>query len=1061
MNKKEYYQSMLPPKKENEIWSEEQRLALYACGENIIVSAGAGSGKTAVLTERIVQKLLNGEHLKNLIVLTFTSDAATEMRKRIRESIEKKMIDNPNLKLELASIDVSHIQTFDAFALSIVKEYHYLLDVDKNIQIGEESFLKMIREQLLEEILQENYGCCEFESLLKTHTLKGDDNLKESLLEFFQKANEFADTKKYLEDYIDNHFYHDFYKKIEDGLLDILQTCYLNIKTILEEFKKCSIDEYKEYAKLIEQEINHIYPGKTYQDYLNVKNINFPKKPSLRNLNAEEKEESELVTLLASDIKDNLNKITNLTKEPNINSIINNYQKTKDDTKVIIKILLQLNNRYNEYLKENNIYDFINVAKLVVKLFIDNPTVLEHFRKNTTEILVDEYQDTSTIQETLLNLISNNNLYMVGDLKQSIYRFRYAEPTIFKKKYENYCLGEGGFAIDLVKNFRSRSEVLNNINEVFAPVMTDDFGGINYKNNQALKFGLVDYEKKKIIDYNMEALTYDDDELKESGYEKALIEARIIAQDIKNKIESGLMTYDKKTKKLRKATLSDFVILTASRTDYDTYREVFEEYGLPLYVGAKEVYLSTEEIYFLSHVLHLANGFNNPDYASSHERKSLIGFLRSFVIDESDEKISRLLLDGHSFKTDFPLHYESIQKVAKIMINGTIEDVIQTIYDEFMVYQALTKLGNVVTRSNKLNYFKQLATSFSKQNITINDFINYVDYLMDKKKDLEFSSNNQNNNAVSIITIHKSKGLEYPFCYFPSLTKPFNIRDTYGDYLFDSKWGINIPYMEEGLRSSIVKELIKQDYVKDTISESIRLLYVALTRAREKLIIVLPKIKNDSLIPSLNKKNGYRSFNDIYQSIGGIIEPYKKEVNLKEYFITQTKEDTKEFPIDPTPVMFKDLAVTYTDNTLSKASMNIDGLIDEKLETKLEIGNKLHELLELIPIKSYRNYIDIYASKEEKYYLNKFYQSDLIKNLDIINEYHELPFIDDNVNGIIDLVVETSSKMIVIDYKTKTIEKLEYDRQVKIYVNYISKHTNKKVEAYLYSIVDGIFKSVV
>lgn len=149
MNKKEYYQSMLPPKKENEIWSEEQRLALYACGENIIVSAGAGSGKTAVLTERIVQKLLNGEHLKNLIVLTFTSDAATEMRKRIRESIEKKMIDNPNLKLELASIDVSHIQTFDAFALSIVKEYHYLLDVDKNIQIGEESFLKMIREQLL------------------------------------------------------------------------------------------------------------------------------------------------------------------------------------------------------------------------------------------------------------------------------------------------------------------------------------------------------------------------------------------------------------------------------------------------------------------------------------------------------------------------------------------------------------------------------------------------------------------------------------------------------------------------------------------------------------------------------------------------------------------------------------------------------------------------------------------------------------------------------------------------------------------------------------------------
>ena len=386
MNKKEYYQSMLPPKKENEIWSEEQRLALYACGENIIVSAGAGSGKTAVLTERIVQKLLNGEHLKNLIVLTFTLDAATEMRKRIRESIEKKMIDNPNLKLELASIDVSHIQTFDAFALSIVKEYHYLLDVDKNIQIGEESFLKMIREQLLEEILQENYGCCEFESLLKTHTLKGDDNLKESLLEFFQKANEFADTKKYLEDYIDNHFNHSFYKKIEDGLLDILQTCYLNIKTILEEFKKCSIDEYKEYAKLIEQEINHIYPGKTYQDYLNVKTINFPKKPSLRNLNAEEKEESELVTLLASDIKDNLNKITNLTKEPNINSIINNYQKTKDDTKVIIKILLQLNNRYNEYLKENNIYDFINVAKLVVKLFIDNPTVLEHFRKNTTEI---------------------------------------------------------------------------------------------------------------------------------------------------------------------------------------------------------------------------------------------------------------------------------------------------------------------------------------------------------------------------------------------------------------------------------------------------------------------------------------------------------------------------------------------------------------------------------------------------------------------------------------------------------------------------------------------------
>ena len=255
---------------------------------------------------------------------------------------------------------------------------------------------------------------------------------------------------------------------------------------------------------------------------------------------------------------------------------------TKDYSKAIIDVINKLDFELNHFKNENNIYEFNDISKMAIRVLLDNPKICKELKNSLNEIMVDEYQDTSDLQEMFISLIENNNVYMVGDIKQSIYRFRNANPYIFKNKYDNYSKENGGYKIDLNKNFRSRSETLNDINVIFNIIMDDLLGGADYKKSHQMIFGNVLYtiNDLKTQNNNLEIYNYDFD--KESGYTKDEIECFIIAKDIKQKVESNYQVFDKKTSTLRNIKYSDFVILMDRATKFDLYKKIFEYLNIPL-----------------------------------------------------------------------------------------------------------------------------------------------------------------------------------------------------------------------------------------------------------------------------------------------------------------------------------------------------------------------------------------------------------------------------------------------------------------------------------------------
>lgn len=1061
MNKTEYYTSKLPPKKPHEFWSDEQRLALYATGENIIVSAGAGSGKTAVLTERIAQKVVNGTNVKNLIVLTFTSDAATEMKTRVKAALESKVKENPHIEKQIKDLDSAHIQTFDAFSLSIVKEYHYLLGLPSNIQIGDQNFINMKKEEIFDELLEEMISKAEMQKLFKSFTIKTPNQVKNFLQEYYEKAYIEPDTEEFLANYIDNHFCNKFYEFLYEEIELVLKQIYGKIKNVITSMSFVQIEDLKSHLRDIELEINKMAPFNSFKAFSHVSNIQIPRRKQLKNLTEEQKKEADSYQKGLAELKKLLDEIEELMPYDSIQKIEADYRKMEENMRTVISFLTTYNDRVKTYMKENNLFGFTDIAKMHIRLLKENPSIQEYFRNTTEEILVDECQDTSIIQDTLIQLLSNNNVYMVGDIKQSIYRFRHADLTSFKNRYEEYSKGNGGFAIDLSKNFRSRKEVLANINEICGPIFEPLFGGVTYFPNHSLKYGQTTYDAFTEGPYDMRVLTYDEEALEALNLTKAEAEARICALDILSKIQNKTQVYDKRLKKLRDATYNDFVLLTPSRTDYLVYRKVFEEFKIPLLVDSKENYLKTEEIFFLSHALKLAYCYLDQDFYNHHFKETLVGFLRNFIINAHDENISDLSVDPTLFTQNYEDIYNKIRHISKRMKYDTLSEVIKAIYKEFDVYNKLPLIGDVNKRIARLNYFLNVAKTLETSNITIVDFINYIEYLKKTNLDIDFSEKKQVSSAVSVLTIHKSKGLEYPFCYFPSLTYGFNKSDVRGSFLADSKYGMILPSFDEGLEDSFVKTLIKNNYTIEDISERIRLFYVALTRAKESFCLVMPEIKNNEATPTFKDKITYKTYNDMCQSIGEVLSKYEVRIaptSLKPNFSDETK---KEIRIPLLYPEIKTLDFITMETTMRISSHAVDDIIDPKVTKALEFGNQLHQYLELIPLKNHdvalsKLVLDDYSKK----LLMMFYEHEFIKGLNIIKEYHELPFSYNQINGVIDLLLETDQMMIVIDYKTKEIDKKEYLSQVQTYIDYIKEHTKKEVCGYLYSIMNGKFAKV-
>ena len=1027
-------------------WTKEQTLAISKSGCNIIVSAGAGSGKTAVLTERVIRKLINGCDIGKLLILTFTNAAAKEMKQRIRAAIKKE-----GLKEQLEKIDSSFITTFDSFSLAIVKKYHYLLNIDSNVQIADNLVLKFKKMEILDKIFNDLYEeeDEEFLKLISDLTTRDDSKIKNAILEIFEKIDLMYERDKYLENYID-YFYNDEF--IEKNINQYLKILKDKISSINEELKTLETLVDGDFYFSFLNSLNGLLNCHSYDEIKN--NIDI-KLPRLKKGMGEEVKE------IKDKISKELSEIKKMCIYENFNEIKEGIQKTKEYVMVFLKILKKLILEYEKEKKENGLYDFLDIAKLAIKIVSDFESARCELKNSFTEIMIDEYQDTSDLQEEFISKISNNNVYMVGDIKQSIYRFRNANPNLFKEKYVNYEQNKGGLKIDLVKNFRSRFEVLDNINYIFSSIMDLEIGGADYKKSHKMVFGNTVYDELKNLNQNYNFEIYNYNSL-DSIYSKSEIEAFIALKDIKEKVMNHYQVYDKISNQLRDITYDDFVILIDKSTDFALYKQIFENNGVALTIIKDENISGSNDLLIIKNILILIKKIKE-NKLDTEFWYSYLSVARSYLFSFDDNDLY-LRIKNKNIEND-----SIISIIRKLAINIDITPInilINNIITEFSFYEKLISVGNINESIIRLDYLEELSLNLSNLGYTYLDLIGYFHKMLEFNEKITYSLNKEVSNSVKIMTIHKSKGLEYPVCYYTGLTSKFNAIDIKKRYVYSSKYGIITPYIKNGLKNTIYNTLYKNDFLKEDISERIRLFYVALTRAREKMIIITSLSDNEDMIDDLvstDKRLKYNSLANILNSIKSNLTSFIKEIDLNSININKNYTITKEYDIkkllaktdDLIKVEELNLKNDYIEQAhFSKNNLNI---IDESKFNTLSFGSELHKFLEYIDF--YNIDFNIIDNKYRKIIENLF-NNDLFKNIkNSINIYKEFEFMyyKNNVklHGIIDLMIEYSDYIDIIDYKLKNIDDKEYFKQLNGYKDYISTITNKKINIYLYSIIDS------
>ena len=1024
-------------------WTEEQLKAINLEGTNVIVSAGAGSGKTAVLTERVKRKLLDGVHINNLLVLTFTNAAAKEMKDRIRKAI----LNTPGLKDELNLLDGAYITTFDSFSLSIVKKYHTKLNITNNIKVSDQVLIDIKTKELLDEIFEEYYltPTSSFTKLISDFCLKDDNELKEYILSIYKKISLKYDKNEYLDKYFDNY---DVDKYVED-YLNLIKNKQSTIKELVKELSNYFENEF---IIKVEDCLKKLINASSYEEILN--SFDYGRTPSVP------KGSCEAASLLKSSIFELAGEIKELCIYKDIDEMKEELLSTKDNTLMIIDILKELDKRLTLYKFNEEVFNFTDIAMLAIKVVKENSDVCEEIKNSFQEILVDEYQDTSDLQEYFISLISNNNTYMVGDIKQSIYRFRNANPYIFKNKYDLYSNTNFGEKIDLVKNFRSRSEVLDGINLMFDLFMDETFGGADYKKSHRLVFGNNNYTDT-VDNYDLGILSYDENKL--NGLSKSEEEAFIIGKDIIDKINHNYKVYDKNENIVRNCKYSDFVILLDKSKDFDLYKKIFEYLGLPLNIVKEESLNKDSDILIIRNLLRLLICIKE-DRLDTEFIYTYISICRSYLYKLSDEEIYNIYINNSYKETEL---YKECLELINSIDTMNISSYLRYVLDEFNYEEKLLTINNIRSYTVRCEYLYNLAKNMEDVGKTIYDFVDYLNEIFENDYDLKFNTNSSNNNNIRIMTIHKSKGLEFPICYFGGFYNRFNLSELREKIIYDNKYGIVLPKVDEYYKDTILKTLIKKNTRLEEISERIRLLYVALTRAREKMIIVIPKIDEDIEaldVPSY-KKEKYNSFLSIIKSIYSNLLNYVREVDVigdREYQNTNTSSIT--FDSSEEDIIVNEINVDT--NVLEEVHYSKDKLhiITEEEKDVMSFGTKVHEILELIDFNNYN--LDLYDI--DSYTKNKiisFINSDFMKDKLNLNMYKEYEFIyyEDNIlsHGIIDLLIEDTDRMIIVDYKLKGIDDIEYDKQLNGYRKYIEDKTGKKTYCYLYSILDERVREVV
>ena len=1002
--------------------TKEQQWAIDAEGSNIIVSAGAGSGKTAVLTQRVIRKIMSGVDVSKLLVLTFTNEAASEMKNRIRDAIIKN-----NLTKQLNLLDAAYITTFDSYALSVVKKYAYKLNISKNIGIIDSNIITIYKYKVIDKIFDEMYGEEDFDNLINDFCLKDDTSLKKDIIKLSEKLDLQLDKEKYIKEYFLHYDNEEFIGKMINDYMHLIRNKVIQLKDIYEEFTSYCSDSL---IKKIDEYFNGLFNAVEYDEY-----VLFMSKSPVRFTSVDENGLE-----LKEELKKKIEEIKKLLRFKNKNELALGIEKTRRNIQVILNIISKMDNEVAKYKDKTGSYEFNDIAHMALGIVQNNLEIREEIRNYFNEIMVDEYQDTSNIQEEFVSLISNNNVYMVGDVKQSIYRFRNANPYIFQDKYNRYSKHDGGIKIDLLKNFRSRNETLFNINEIFNLIMDDEIGNADYLDSHNMVYGNTAYDLENPgHDNNLEIYNYDNEI--NTMYTREEKEIFIISEDIHEKIKNKYQVFDKKSNHLRDIKYSDICIITDRNKYLDKYKKILEYEEIPSVIYMDHELTNDNVVLIIKNLISLVD-YVNKGIIDDKFRYLFVSVARSFIFTYSDDMIYQIDKNKRYYQD------EIVKKCKLINLNNPLEDIINEIFMVFNIYEKLTTLSGIDEYLIRIDNILDIASNLSGLGYNLEEFINYIEDVLNKGLTIKYSTNTSIDNAVKIMNIHKSKGLEFSLCYFTGMHNEFTIKEINDKILVSDKGGIILPYINENgdISQNILKDLYVDNFFKEEISEKIRLFYVALTRCREKMIIVtsLNKEKNGygRLVP-VNMRLKYRSFLDILNSID-IIDKYvvNKEANYThDYDTIKLKEITKH--TDGEVIDKKEIKINYEVGENKHFSKESD-ILDIDSVKAMKYGTLIHEELE---------YADF--DKKNNKYLEKLFN---VISSDYINVYREYEFSyqENNIvyNGVIDLMLEYDNYINIIDYKLKNIMDEKYNLHLRGYKKYIDSISNKVVNIYLYSLIE-------
>lgn len=867
-------------------WTTEQQQVIDLRNRNILVSAAAGSGKTAVLVERIIARLtkdVNPIDVDELLIVTFTEAAASEMKERVLLAIEKKLSeepDNVHLQRQEALIHNALITTIHSFCLSVIREHFHVIDLDPVFRIGEEGELKLLKKDVMDELLEEEYEKKDpaFLRFVERYATGRDDKkIEELILQIYEFSRSYPNPSQWLKSCVDAYEVESVEELVHSPagrlVLENIRRYGEDAVALLEKaIELCEeadgpymyLDTLKEEKEgwiyfLAAEDFSQLFARKKYAEGGKLK-ANRDKAVS--------KELAEAVKDIRKQTKGLLTEITKNYLYQSPEELVKDMQIGKETTAELVRLTEEFAAAFSEKKRNRNLIDFGDMEQLALQILTEEregelcpSAVAEEYQKRFQEIMIDEYQDSNLIQEAILTSVSKvsrgeYNIFMVGDVKQSIYSFRLSRPELFMDKYEMYDLYDGvKQRIDLHKNFRSRPEVLDSTNYVFRQIMTKELGGISYDENAALYFGAEYYKETK--GNETEILIVDTDMKMESaeGVEETAreLEARAVASRIKNLMEHHLVT-DKVTGELRNVQYKDIVILTRSLKGWtDVFTKVLNREGIPTYTGSSEGYFETLEIETILNYLRVLDNPEQDIPLTAVLTSSIVGMtgeelaiIRSFQKELGFSRcVKEYLKNGPEGKIKEKLEscFEQIAYFREMIPYTAIHELLWKILERTGYYEIISAMPGGEQRSANMDMLLEKAKSFESTSYKgLFNFVRYIEQL--KKYEIDYGEAeimDEQADTVRLMSIHKSKGLEFPIVFVAGMSKRFNKTDITRDVLVHSKLGIGVDCIELEKRTktaTFLKKAIQREVQLENLGEELRVLYVAMTRAKEKLILI-------------------------------------------------------------------------------------------------------------------------------------------------------------------------------------------------------------------------------